>query len=97
MRFVIGLLLGLGIGLAAALLLAPEKGQRPREGEPPDEEAFDAGELGEDHDAVAGLRRAMQRLQEQVQEAWGEARQAAQEAERDMRARYERAVPKPKR
>ena len=46
MRFIIGLLLGLGIGLAAALLLAPEKGQRRRQGEPPDEEALDAAELG---------------------------------------------------
>ena len=97
MRFIIGLLLGLGIGLMAALLLAPEKGQRRREGEPPSEEASGAGELGEGQDAVAGLRRAMQGLQEQVQEAWEEARQAAQEAEREIRARYERTVSKPKR
>jgi len=96
MRFIIGLLLGLGIGLVAALLLAPEKGQR-RQGEPPGEEASGAGELGEDRDALAGLQRAMRGLQEQVQEAWEEARQAAQEAEREIRARYERTVSKPKR
>ena len=97
MRFIIGLLLGLGIGLAAALLMAPAKGQRRREGEPPSEEAHGAGELGEDHNALAGLQRAMQELQGQVQEAWEEARQAGQEAEGEMRARYQRAVPKPKR
>lgn len=97
MRFIIGLLLGLGIGLAAALLLAPEKGQRRRQDGPPSEEASGAGELGEDHNALAGLQRAMRGLQEQVQEAWEEARQAAQEAEQEMRTRYQRAVPKPKR
>ncbi len=97
MRFIIGLLLGLGIGLAAALLLAPEKGQRRREEEPLSDEASGAGELGEDHDTLAGVRRAMRGLQEQVQEAWEEARKAAQEAEREMRARYQRAVPKPNR
>ncbi len=97
MRFIIGLLLGLGIGLAAALLLAPEKGQRRREGEPLSEEESGAAELGEDHNALAALQRAMWRLQEQVQEAWEEARQAAQDAEEEMRARYQRAVPKPKR
>jgi gas vesicle protein len=94
MRFIIGLLLGLGVGLAAALLLAPEKGQRRREGDPLSEEAAGSGELGKDHDALVGLQRAMRGLQAQVQEAWEEARQTAQEAEQEMRARYERAVPK---
>jgi gas vesicle protein len=94
MRFIIGLLLGLGIGMAAALLLAPEKGQRRRDEEPLGEEASGAGEMGEDHDALVGLQRAMRGLQEQVQQAWEEARKAAQEAEKEMRARYQRAVPK---
>jgi gas vesicle protein len=97
MRFIIGLLLGLGIGLAAALLLAPEKGQRRREEEPLSEKASGVAELGEDHDALVGLRRAMRGLQDQVQKAWEEAREAAQEAEQEMRARYQRSVPKPKR
>ncbi len=97
MRFIIGLLLGLGIGLVAALLLlSPEKG-RGREGEPPGDEASPDARFPENHDSLAGLRRAMGRLQEQVQEAWEEARQAAQEAEQDMRARYDRAVTKPQR
>ena len=92
MRFIIGLLLGLGIGFAASLLLAPEKGRRQREAEPLSDEGF-----GEDHDTMAGLRRAMQGLQEQVQEAWKEARQAADEAEKEMRTRYERTVSKRRR
>jgi hypothetical protein len=96
MRFIIGLVLGLGIGLAAALLLAPEKRQR-REGEPFSEEESGAREPGDDHDVLVSIRQAMQRVQEQVQEAWEEARQAAHEAEEEMRGRYERSVPKPKR
>ena len=84
MRFIIGLLLGLGIGLAAALLLAPEKDLRRRQEEPLGEEEPGAGEMGEDRDALAGLRRAMQGLQRQVQEAWEEARHASQEAEQEM-------------
>ncbi|MFB3053513.1 MAG: hypothetical protein ACE1ZT_06565 [Dehalococcoidia bacterium] len=95
MRFIIGLLLGLGIGFAAAVLFAPERG-RLREGAPSDEETTSEG-FGENHDSIAGLRRAMKGLQEQVQEAWEEARQAAQEAEKELRASYDRTVSKPKR
>ncbi len=92
MRFIIGLLLGLGIGFAGALLLAPEKGRWQRTEEPSGEEGF-----GEDHESMAGLRRAMRGLQEQVQEAWKEAREAAEEAEKEMRTRYERTVSKRRR
>ena len=92
MRFIIGLLLGLGIGFAGALLLAPEKRER-REGAPGEEPAGEEG-VGENHDSLAGLRRTMRGLQEQLQEAWEEAREAAQEAEEEMRARYQRTVPK---
>ncbi len=97
MRFIFGLLLGFGIGLAAALLLAPEKGAWRREEERPGEEGDLEERLGENHDAMAGLRRAMRGLQGQVQEAWEEAREAAQEAEKELRARYERTVSKGKR
>ncbi len=97
MRFILGLLLGLGLGFAAALLLAPEKGAWRREEEPPGEEASGEESFGEDHDTMAGLRRAMRGLQEQVEEAWKEARQAADEAEKEMRARYERTVSKRRR
>lgn len=99
MRFIIGLLLGFAIGFAGALLLAPEKGRWQREMENPEEEEEPSGEerFGANHDAMAGLRRAMRDLQAQVQEAWEEARAAAAEAEREMRARYERTVPRRKR
>ena len=96
MRFIIGLLLGLGIGFAGALLLAPEKRER-REGAPGGEEPAGEEAFAENHDSLAGLRRAMRGLQGQLQEAWGEAREAAQEAEEEMRTRYKRTVPKRKR
>ena len=95
MRFIIGLLLGLGIGFAAAVLFAPERG-RLREGAPSDEETTSEG-FGENHDSMAGLRRAMKGLQEQVQEAWKEGREAAQEAEKELRTRYEQTVYKRRR
>lgn len=97
MRFIFGLFLGFGIGLAAALLMAPEKGAWRREEERPGEEGDLEERLGENHDAMAGLRRAMRGLQGQVQEAWEEARGAAQDAEKELRARYERTVSKGKR
>jgi gas vesicle protein len=93
MRFIIGLLLGLGVGFVGALLLAPEKRER-REGAPPSEEPIGEEAFAGNHDTLAGLRRAMRGLQEQMQEAWEEAREAAQEAEEEMRARYRRTVPK---
>ncbi len=94
MRFIFGLFLGFGIGLAAALLMAPEKGAWRREEERPGEKGDLEERLGENHDAMAGLRRAMRGLQGQVQEAWEEARETAQEAEKELRARYERTVSK---
>jgi gas vesicle protein len=93
MRFIIGLLLGLGVGFVGALLLAPEKRER-REGAPAGEEPLGEEGFGGNHDSMAGLRRAMRGLQEQLQEAWEEAREASREAEEEMRARYQRTVPK---
>ena len=93
MRFIIGLLLGLGVGFAGALLLAPEKRER-REGASGGEEPLGDEAFAENHDSLAGLRRTMRGLQGQLQEAWEEAREAAQEAEEEMRARYKRTVPK---
>lgn len=95
MRFIIGLLLGLGVGFAAALLLAPDRGALRREEEGKGgEEAGPEGEsaFGVNHDTMAALRRTMRSLQRQVQEAWEEAGKAAEEAEREMRARYERSL-----
>ncbi len=71
---IIGLLLGLGVGFVGALLLAPEKRER-REGSAGGEEPAGEEGFGENHDSMAGLRRTMRGLQEQLQEAWEEARE----------------------
>ena len=98
MRFIIGLIMGLASGLAAALLLAPERVQhRQEEEEPLGGEAPSGDWLGEDNETLARLRRATQGLREQVREAWQEARQAAQEAEEEIRARYHQGAPKARR
>jgi hypothetical protein len=79
MRFVIGILLGFGIGFAGALLLAPEKKERQWtptthvDGEPAKKD-------------LVGTIRA------RVSEAMGEAREARKQAEQEMLARYERTV-----
>ncbi|TMB96690.1 MAG: hypothetical protein E6J42_08895 [Chloroflexi bacterium] len=86
MRFVIGLLLGFGIGMAAAILFAPEKKpESPRwpEGHPA------RMSLDGNKGATGGLQETVRGLQERVNEAWEEARKASMEAEREIQARYE--------
>ena len=91
MRFLIGLLLGFALGFAAAILFAPEKRKHEehRWQAPPEREEPEAA-ARENHDFMAPLRGALRSLQGQVQEAWAEAVQAADEAENEMRARYQR-------
>ena len=50
---------------------------------------------GENHDSLAGLRRAVRSVQDQVQVAWQEAREAAREAEEELRTSYERKLRRP--
>jgi uncharacterized membrane protein YccC len=78
MRFVIGVLIGLAVGLAGAILFAPEKKRGPwPEGHP-----------------AQSLKGALRTLQDHVNEAWEEARIAAEVKEKEMRAKLdeERAV-----
>jgi len=83
MRFVIGVLIGLAVGLAGAILFAPEKRRGPwPEGHP-------ARSLNGDQSG--GLKGALRTLQDHVNEAWEEARVAAEEKEQEMRARLEEA------
>jgi hypothetical protein len=79
MKFVIGVLLGFGIGFAGALLLAPEK--KERQWTP----TSHVNGSPEKNGLVGTLR-------ERVKEAMGEAREAKKEAERQMVDRYERSV-----
>jgi hypothetical protein len=83
MRFVIGVALGFAVGLAGALLFAPDTRRSAwPEGHP-------ARSLNGDQ--PAGFRGALRTLQDHVNEAWEEARAAAEQSERDMTARYQEA------
>ena len=76
-----GVLLGFGIGFAAAILLAPEKKKEPKPWTPRSPE-----------DERASGRRC-RLLKERVNEAMGEARdRPAKHAEREMCERYERTI-----
>ena len=86
MRFIIGLVLGSALGFAAYVLLTPQR---------TGDEATAPGTLPgttarDNHDSPDALRRAMHALQAQVQEAWAEAAEAAEEADKEIRARYRR-------
>jgi len=92
MRFVIGLLLGFLVGITGAILFAPDKSLNPSrwpEGHPARSLNGNAGANGQ------GLRGTLRTLQDHVNEAWGEARLAAEEAEREMMARYSETAGKP--
>ncbi|MDO8615909.1 MAG: hypothetical protein Q7T33_09285 [Dehalococcoidia bacterium] len=86
MRFLIGLLIGLALGFAGAILFAPAKARDSRKEWPP---------AGEANGATAALQRAVHGLRERVNEALTEARQAQDEAEKDMQARYEKVAGRP--
>ena len=81
MRFILGLLLGIGIGFAASVLLAPGKdetvGEHAAEGR--------AGGTGSAGSTFDGLRK-------QFDEAMGEAKKAQREAEEKMTERYRQIV-----
>lgn len=79
MKFVLGVLIGFGIGFAGALLLAPEKKDRPWT------PSTHTDGLPEKNGLLGTVR-------ERVREAMGEARKARKEAEREMLDRYERTV-----
>jgi hypothetical protein len=88
MRFVLGLLLGFGIGLGGAILFAPEK---KKQNEWPPHAINDAA-TANNHDSSSSIRAVLATVRERVDEALAEAKDAKQQAERDMRDRYERAV-----
>jgi gas vesicle protein len=88
MQFAIGLLLGFGVGFAGAILFAPE-GKR-RETRWP--QGHPGSALSANGRRTGALRDMLRTLQEHVNEAWGEARKAQQEAEREMEQRYREQV-----
>ena len=82
MRFVLGVAIGLGLGFGAAILLAPKKQTRatwqPRSG----------------HDPNAGRASWLDDVRDRFDEALMEADEARRETEKDMHARYQKAIRK---
>ncbi len=79
MRFILGLLIGIGIGFAASVLLAPAKDETA------DGRSAESGANGAGGSAFEGLRK-------QFDEAMGEAKKAQREAEEKMTERYRQIV-----
>ena len=81
MRFILGLLIGIGIGFAASVLLTPGKdetvGERAAEGR---------------SNGAGSVRSAFDGLRKQFDEAMGEAKKAQREAEEKMTERYRKIV-----
>ena len=84
MRFILGLLIGVCIGFAASVLLAPGKdataGERTSEGHA---------------NGTGGVSSALDDLRKQFDEAMGEAKKAQREAEEKMNDRYRQSVSHP--
>ena len=80
MRFLLGVVLGFGVGFAGSVLLAPEK-KKEADWVPGQPEASKNGASG-----------ILDTVKERVTQAMSEAKDARKQAEREMRDRYERTV-----
>jgi gas vesicle protein len=80
MRFLLGVVLGFGVGFAGSVLLAPEK-TKEADWVP-----------GQPQAAKNGADGILETVKERVAQAMSEARDARKQAEREMRDRYERTV-----
>lgn len=89
MRFLIGLLLGFGIGFAAAILFAPERPKVERLWPRSTEEGGEKPEDG-NHHAAGGVQQVLQSFRDHLKEAASEAKQASEEKQTEMRARYQK-------
>jgi gas vesicle protein len=90
MRFILGMLIGFGIGFAGAVLFAPEKKKAAvhwAEGRPA------APSLSNGSSDLSGnFQHLWRSLRDRVNNAWEEAKRASEEAEQELRERYEREV-----
>ena len=85
MRFILGLLIGVGIGFAAAILFAPEKTEAEAERGP-------SGPSANGVNGANGFKSAFDGLRKQFDEAFTEAKKAQRDAEEEMTERYRKVV-----
>jgi hypothetical protein len=91
MRFVLGFAIGLGVGFAGALLLAPDRSRREVDGPAGSVDGGPAA-FERDNDILGAARSVIRSIQDQVNEAMGEAKKAQEETEAELRARYEKTA-----
>jgi gas vesicle protein len=93
MRFLFGILLGFAIGFAGAILFAPQASPlRQEKGEPSGDMASEASRKFGRIDQRNGFEGTMKSLRRRVDEALEEAKKAADEAEQQVRKRFEEMV-----
>ncbi len=80
MRFLLGVVLGFGVGFAGSVLFAPEK-KKEADWVPSRPQPLKNGAGG-----------ILETIKERVTQAMSEAKDARKQAEREMRDRYERSV-----
>ena len=80
MRFLLGVVLGFGVGFAGSVLFAPEKKK---------EADWVPGQPQASKNGAGGI---LETVKERVTQAMSEAKDARKQAEREMRDRYERTV-----
>lgn len=90
MRFLFGLLLGFAIGFAGAILFAPQASPlRQEKREPSGDSSGEAIHRFGRRDQSNGFQRTIKSIRRRVNEALDEAKKAADEAERQVRQRFD--------
>jgi gas vesicle protein len=90
MRFLLGLLLGVAVGLAAYLLLSPARKEEVRR-------RLQDMAGSQDATLLRPLRRAAEEAAAGARQAWQEAQRTARQAEQEMLQRYQRLRQTPRR
>ena len=93
MRFVLGIVLGFGVGLGGAILFAPEKKKQDPDWLPAQARASVSGN-GATKQSETGIKGVVATVKQRIDEAMTEAREAQKKAERDMLDRYDRTIGK---
>jgi len=92
MRFLFGILIGFAVGLAGAILFAPQAS--PIRDKPGGQDATRTAtnEFAGNHHDRAGVQGLLKLLQDHLGEAFKEAQKEADEAEKEVHTRFEEMV-----
>jgi gas vesicle protein len=92
MRFLFGILIGFAVGFAGAILFAPQAS--PIRDKPGGQDATRSAmnDFGGNHHDMVGVQGLLKSLQEHLGEAFKEAQKEADEAEKEVHARFDEMV-----